>query len=160
MNLTSRLAPRRGYPLRILPLPSGGANVPPHPPPAADVLVQPAVPLVLSAKPDRRDDRPPHRRRRLVDAISLERKEDLDSLVRGDESVAIRTPHAIFAAAGMVGPDALSPEPWALDGPHPVAEPCALLVAVRPQPCGVCLVLHLESAYRFQSHRPHPPMKR
>src|SRR2546427_3441962 len=31
-NLTSRLAPRRGYPLRILPLPSGGTDVPPHPP--------------------------------------------------------------------------------------------------------------------------------
>src|SRR5712691_11915727 len=71
----------------------------------ADAVVQPAVPLVLRAKRDRRDDRPPHRRRRLVDAISLERKEDLDSLVRGDESVAIRPPYAIFAAAGMVGPD-------------------------------------------------------
>src|SRR2546428_5594307 len=55
----------------------------------------------------------------------------------------------------MVGPDALFPEPWALDGPPPVTEPCALLVTVRPQPCGVWLVLHLESASRFQSHRPH-----
>src|SRR3989442_1542091 len=40
----------------------------------ADVVVQPAVPLVLSAKPDRRDARTLHPRRRLVDVISLERK--------------------------------------------------------------------------------------
>src|SRR5439155_22885287 len=31
-NLTSRLPPRRGQPLRILPLPPGGTDVPPHPP--------------------------------------------------------------------------------------------------------------------------------
>ncbi len=79
----------------------------------------PPVPLLLSAEPHRRDDCAPQGRGRLIDTVPLEREDDLRSIVGGDESMAVRTPHAVFPATGWLAQ---------------IRDPCSRGPTIRPLP--------------------------
>src|SRR4029453_11239011 len=114
-----------------------------------EARVQPAPSRCLGGQLEPGEDRPSPRRV-LLDALAMDRDEEVVARTRGDRSPEVRRPDAILPPPRVVRPDDGALEVAAYR-PAALTEAHALLAPVRPVPARHA-VAHRDAAERLESH--------